>query len=221
MKAFNFEEAQKFELDWHKDYIPEVYEEEYNQWQERLSKKKFTFYGNWFSHGYDEFIEHIKDKKALEVGCGSLPRLKEFPHIETRIVIDPLAEEFKKIEEDLFGSSFFVGLTIYNQIAEDVISELMGAIDGVILCCNAIDHAEDPLMILEVMSDYAAKGCYLIFWSDIWHTDGGNVGHRSITRSKNIIRKLFEGLGWEWICDGPKIRELDIDVEYGAVFKKK
>jgi len=56
-----------------------------------------------------------------------------------------------------------------------------------------IDHCEDPLKILHNIPEYAAPGCYLYFWCDIWHLTGLDEGHHNITHSEAMMEKIFQG----------------------------
>lgn len=218
--GFNFTEAQKYELEWQKNYILDTFTSEKKEWEQRRQEKNFNcFHRHFFKDHNQDFVDFIQDRSILEVGCGSFPLIKEAYGVREKMVIDPLANEYKKIQEENFGDSFFYDTKIYSQQAEIFIPELEYKIDGAIICRNAIDHAEDPLMILQVMTRYASDGCYLLFWSDIWHHDGGNEGHRSITKSKDVMDALFNGLGWRKISDAPRVRQHEVYVEYGGLFR--
>src|SRR5262249_61922187 len=81
--------------------------------------------------------------------------------------------------------------------AEQIVEPLRGLVDGCIVSRNALDHMADPLAALEAIGAYAAPGCYLLLWCDIWHADGGDVGHRNITRSPSGLDRMLGGLGFE------------------------
>jgi len=224
---FDHKEAQSFELKWQKGYIKENFEKEY---QELSDRKKEILHGYYYKHFIsdndlsDKFLNHAIDKKVIELGCGSFPQLKEAWNIPDRIVIDPLADEYHNFQMDLFNVSFFDGLKIYSKNAEIVIPELLNSVDGFILCRNMLDHSENPYAILETISKYAIKGCYLCLWSDIWHYDGGNVGHKCITKDGNIIINFLDNLGFEFVDKTPKVRSGETEnyfIEFGGVFIKK
>jgi hypothetical protein len=80
---------------------------------------------------------------------------------------------------------------------------------------------EDPLAALEAIGEYAASGCYLLLWSDIWHRDGGDVGHRNITMNPAVLDKLLGGLGFEVVQNGAGLRDPEQHVEYSRLARKR
>jgi hypothetical protein len=157
---------------------------------------------------------------SIEIGCGSYPDTNYLWSIKDRRVIDPLAERYKVFEEETFKKSFFEGFKIYNQQAEDRIDELVGAVDGMIFCRNALDHTADPLSILENISDYAMSGCYLLLYTDLWHFSPTGDAHRCITKSVNVFDKLLKALGFRVVVYTKPHRESNF-IEYGAVLIKE
>ena len=71
------------------------------------------------------------------------------------------------------------------------------------------------------ISEYAAKGCYFFFWSDLWHKEGNDEGHRNITKSPWVIEWLIEALGFEFIHGVKDQHDNDDYIEHGGVFKKR
>ena len=223
--AFDFNQAQIHELSYHVRYIKNHFPDEWEALERRKLTGDIDFDVNDYFEGNQEqfeiFLNHIEGKKSLEIGCGCIPDTKEFYKVKDRIVLDPLADNYKKVEEMYFNRSFFEGYTIYNQKAEERIDELVGKVDGMIYFQNALDHTDDPLSILDNVSEYAMPGCYLIFFSDIWHIIPPNAGHRSITRSVPIMDKLFRGMGFRKVFTRKPIRDASKWIEYGAVFIKE
>ena len=113
-------------------------------------------------------------------------------------------------------SNGFEALDLVRKLRPD----LIGQIDGCIICQNALDHCEDPLAILSNLGQYAKAGCYLLFWSDIWHIAPPDEGHRNITRSQDVMDSLFSGLGFEIVRRGLPIRSDNSTIEYGIVARK-
>jgi hypothetical protein len=178
---------------------------------------------HWF--GGDEtffanFIGHLRDRRSLEIGSGPFGFLAFAPWIKSRTIIDPLIDKYGAEQLRLFGRTFFEDVETCNQTAEKRRPDLVGAIDGCIICQNALDHSEDPLAILFNLGQYAKPGCYLLFWSDIWHLGPPDEGHRNITRSREAMDTLFSGLGFEIVRRGAPIRNDNSTIEYGIVARK-
>jgi hypothetical protein len=139
-----------------------------------------------------------------------------------RIVIDPLIEQYRSYQLRRFGETVWTeDIEAHACSAESVIAELRGAIDGSIICRNALDHTEDPMSVLAAVSQYAAPGCYLLLWTDIWHLRGLTIGHRNITRSAAAMDALLAGLGFDVVQTGASIRSADQFVEYGRLARKR
>lgn len=215
---FKFTEAQKYELAWQKQYIISTLGEEYKKW---LIDRYWweNHLASWFKDP-DEFISYTRNKIGIDVGCGSVPILRYQCGLGQRFVIDPLAEEYKKIQTQLWGGSFFDELTIIAKPAEEYISEFLMTVDGVIHFRNALDHAEDPLQILFNLSEYAASGCYLLLWTDLWHNETPDEGHKNITKSTGAMDALLRGLGWQFQNMIAPQREESVSLEYGGVWRK-
>ena len=221
----DYKKAQEFELNWQKEYIKENFRKEFDEFIRRKETKEHGLDSRHFFNAnknlFNEYLEHIKDKKLLEIGCGSFPMAKEAWQIKDRNVIDPLASEYNKFQINSFGLSFFDNIKIYPYTAEEEILEFNNNVDGVIIFRNALDHSEDPLALLYRISQYAMSGCYLLFWSDIWHNDGGNEGHANITRSKEALSSFLNGLGFDKLIASNSVRNSDMFIEYGGVFRKR
>ena len=218
MSEFNFNIAQKHELEWQAKYIRTVLPPFYKEWKENKDKPILT---SWFTDGEDIFLSHINGKSGMDIGCGSIPALRASHGLSRRIVVDPLADEYRKIQEAEFGGSFFEGLTIEPKPAEEKLSQYVNAIDGVIIFRNAMDHSEDPLRILFNISIYAMRGCYLLFWSDLWHNLGTDSGHKNITRCPDAIYALLNGLGFRQVRGIGSQHNDDTHIEYGGIFIKE
>jgi hypothetical protein len=178
---------------------------------------------HWF--GADEafftsFIDHLRNRRSLEIGSGPFGFLAFAPWIKSRTVIDPLIDKYRDEQLRLFGRTLFADVDTLALTAETLVQGLVGQIDGCIICQNALDHCEDPLAILSNLSRYAKAGCYLLFWSDIWHIAPPDEGHHNITRSRDAMDSLFSGLGFEIVKRGSPIRTDGSTVEYGIVGRK-
>lgn len=178
---------------------------------------------HWF--GGDEtffatFIDHLRDRRSLEIGSGPFGFLAFAPWIKSRTIIDPLIEKYRAEQLRLFGRTFFVDVDIHSQSAEIHRPDLVNQIDGCIICQNALDHCEDPLAILFNIGHYAKAGCYLLFWSDIWHIAPPDEGHHNITRSQGAMDAIFSGLNFEIVRRGTPLRADNSTIEYGIVARK-
>jgi hypothetical protein len=141
--------------------------------------------------------------------------------IADRVIIDPLVDEYRRLQLEINNSTLFTSdIATYALPAEQQIDELVGAVTGVIVCRNALDHCEDPLAVLELISRYAAGGCYLLMWTDIWHLSGLDEGHRNITKSEAAMTGVLQGLGFTILRKCRKIRDPTHCIEYGCIARK-
>ena len=76
-------------------------------------------------------------------------------------------------------------------------------------------------MILQRISEYAAKGCYVLFWSDIWHLMGEDGMHRNITKSQHAMASIFAGMGFRLVHLSQPIRDPKELLEFGAIYIKE
>lgn len=218
MNNFDFTKAQTHELGWQTEYIKTVLPPEYLAWKDN---KNVPVLCSWLPPALrDEFLRDVNGKVGMDIGCGSIPMLRHSHGLGERIAIDPLALHYKHIQSKLWGGSFFDDLLVVNMKIEDFLPSYVGHADGLIVFRNALDHLEDPLLALRNISLYAHRGCYLFFWSDIWHLLGTDSGHRNITRSKDAIDALLRGLGFECIATIPSQHDNDNYIEFGGVFRK-
>jgi len=168
------------------------------------------------------FVEHVRDRVNLEIGAGPFGYLAPCYWMKRRIVIDPLVDKYRAYQLKRFGKTFWTAdIETHAVPAEQIVEALRGAVDGCIVSRNALDHMEDPLTALEAIGAYAAPGCYLLLWSDIWHRGGGDVGHRNITRSAGVMDKILDGLGFDMIRTGINLHDSDERVDYGRLARKR
>jgi len=193
-RGFNHEKAQKYEILHSERWVNENYDTLYDD----LGKAKRTgtlwpgpgglfvkeFFDGSFSK-WQEFAEYIMGKTCIEIGSGPLPALCVWYWAGDKIVIDPLINEYKRLTTKNGRQSWFSDdMTLYPSCAEHYVSAFAGIADGVIVCRNALDHCEKPALILDNISKYAAPGCQLLLWSDLWHLDGHDEGHTNITKDR-------------------------------------
>ena len=86
------------------------------------------------------------------------------PWIEKRTIIDPLAEQYKAAQTRVAGGTLLADIiAIYTTPAEQTIAALIGSIDSVIVCQNAIHHYEDPLAVLSNIATMRRKDAISCF----------------------------------------------------------
>lgn len=170
---------------------------------------------------YKSFSDSIQDKRCLEIGSGPIGALGLMPWINKRIIIDPLLNEFKKFQLNYFGKTFFTDdIEAHSQNAELFIPHLEHSIDGFIITRNALDHCEDPWVILENISRYARSGCRLLLWTDLWHMDCVGNEHRNIIKDRSIFEKKLIELGFRIDNTFSDVRADKSTIEYGCVATK-
>lgn len=232
LKGFNHELAQKGELDYWKEYVQsdiflgDVLSHE--NWQERIHPFAFPqFTGSrlrYFFNNIDDFrmfCKNIQDKQCLEIGSGAAGDLTVMSWFKKRIFIDPLIDEYRKLQVRKFGRTVFSqNVEAYSQEAEICIPSLENSVDGFILCVNTLDHCENPWLVLRNIGKYAAKGCKLLLWTDIWHLSGLNKEHRNITKDKKAFTKGLEQLGFGIDRLLADIRNDSSVIEFGCIATK-
>jgi hypothetical protein len=104
--------------------------------------------------------------------------------------------------------------------AEGIQQELIGTVDGFITTRNALDHCQDWLAVVNAISEYAAPGCWLLIWTDLWHLEGHDEGHHNITKSVDAMDKLLKGMGFQILKHGQLIRKPNEFLEWGRLAKR-
>ena len=162
----------------------------------------------------EELVEHSADKTCLEVGPAVRTALTGLP-AKQFIIVEPMADQF--------GDTLYLppNSVLHAQPGEEALPQYFGQIDGVICDRNCIDHAEDPLWLLDRICNCAAPGCWLMHWSDIWHYPDADSGHRNITENPKDIRdfiayRKFE-IVYEFTSRFPDYSHL---MDYGCLARK-
>ncbi len=153
---------------------------------------------------WEEFAQWLDGKALLDVGSGPVPTPSVWQWPARRYVIDPLAAEYDRVVRQLFGRSWFEGVTLFPEAAEHNVVDLNGKIDGAVYCRNCLDHCAEPYLVLSNLARYAAPGSALLLWTDLFHLDGPDAGHSNITKDKNGFRRLIENLGFKIIRESPE-----------------
>lgn len=202
------------------------FEKVFESWE--LEKERGSLWQSpriWFAGNealWNDFVDHVKERKCLEIGSGPFGYLAPCYWIEDRVIVDPLINHYRDFQLRHFGKTFFVDeIKTHALVAEVTLNELVGQVDGFIVCQNTLDHCEDPLAILDNISSYACPGAYLLFSSDLWHLRGTDEGHRNITRSVPLMDRLLQAMGFEILVSDIKFRNSPDYLEYGRVARKK
>jgi hypothetical protein len=195
---FDHVAAQKYELNhsrmWLKDNFKRLYPDITDKARQRavVSEEFFTDRESW-----EKFISHIEGKTCLEIGSGPAGALTRWFWAGKRVIVDPLANQYKQLSLEMFGKSWFTDdMELVSAPAEDIIPALVGKVDGVIVCRNALDHCARPMDVLATFEKYAVPGCYLLLWSDLWHLHGHNEGHTNITQDVEAFKADIAKLGF-------------------------
>jgi hypothetical protein len=225
--GFNHRSAQQYEMLSARGTVRRTFPEVFSSWERERAQGSLwqSAHDEWFLGNvglWATFVEHVRERKNLEIGSGPFGYLAPCYWMKRRIVIDPLIDEYRAYQLKRFGKTLWTNdIETYAVPAEQAVVELRGAIDGCIVSRNALDHMEDPLAAIEMIAAYAASGCYLLLSTDIWHMDGGDVGHRNITRSSVVLDKMLNGLGFDILQNGVGVRGSDQYIEYGRLARKR
>lgn len=205
--GFSWRAAQEYELGHSRRWISDNFESLFGRMQtagdtgerwpgpHRLVMKEF-FAGDL--EEWREFAEHISGRTCLEVDAGPRGALAIWWWARRRIVIDPLVEEYKRLCLSMFGKSWYgEEIELYASPVENFIKELAHTIDGAIICRNTLGHREDPMAVLQSISDYAAPGCVLLLWTDLRHPKGRDAGHRNITKDSAGFERVVITRGFD------------------------
>jgi len=168
----------------------------------------------------DNFVGNMTGKNCLEVGPCCSTVLANWWFIKNRYIIEPLLSKIKEYQTARFGYTLFDETINYACPAEILITELIGKIDGAIICRNCIDHTPNWPFVLNNMVSYMAPGATLLIWNDIYHLDGVDEGHYDITDNienyKSLLSNLGLIIGYEFSYDVNKRRALN----YGCIAQK-
>ncbi len=152
------------------------------------------------------FVADMAGKVVLEVGGGPAPLTTILTRrLRALHLIDPLVDRYDDFIQRTFGHSWRApNVTLRAANAEERIPELVGRVDGAIVCRNCLDHTEQPARILENLAAYAAPGCILLLWTDLVHLDGHDEGHHDIARDPAEFERTLQGLGFRIVRRTPE-----------------
>lgn len=193
-KKFNHTKAQEYEFKHSSNYINSDgdFNKIFSNYKKIIKEgnRSITAYNRvsftGFFNSYEDFVSFsltMENKNCLEIGSGPYGILNFMPWIKKRFIIESLAEEYKQDQISTFGNTLFSDdIFIYSQKAEILEKPLISKIDGCIICRNMLDHCEWPYNVLENISQYAVSGSKLFLWTDLWHFNDLDSGHRNITK---------------------------------------
>jgi len=230
-RIFNFPEnwdhatAQRYEIAAARGFVLEAFPRNYAHWEAQPADFIYYSVDDQFFCGdtelFAQFKRHIPNRRCLEIGSGPFGHLGQSKGLRNRVIVDPLIDAYRDIELREFGKTFFTpDIQTHAVSAETRIESLLDSIDGLIVCRNCLDHCDDPLLVLQNISDYAATGCWVFLWSDIWHLHEPDAGHRNITRSPRVMETILNGLRLPIVRMGRAIGNPVDCVEFGCISRK-
>lgn len=226
--VFDHNKAKKYELNSSKQWIDASYPSFIKEINEikNFNTIKPHYLDLFFNYNLDvwnRFVRSVRTKNCMEISsgpCGVFPFWQNW--IEgSKIIIDPLINAYYE-EVSLKGQNWFDQSIVRCAVeAEEFLDEYNNKIDGFILFRNGLDHCSNPYLVLENIGKYAASGCMFLFWSDIWHLEPPDEGHRQITQDSEEFEKFILNGGFELVRRTPPVRPEGMTIEYGGVFIKK
>lgn len=229
LSPFNHRKAQKYELRSSREFLEEHFRKMYKVY-ERHQHQTASEFGKYLEK--DEFFrdskkaaqtvaKHVNGKTCLEIGPGPYGELLNWTLAKRRIIIDPLLDDYIRLSKEMYGKTWYTGkLELFSQVAEDMIPEYDHAVDGMIICRNALDHCADPLKVLTNLGRYATSGCYLLLWTDLWHIHGTDDGHRHIMKDPKKFKQLVEDMGFVIEYEFDDLRKNGATIDYGCRARK-
>jgi hypothetical protein len=167
---------------------------------------------------WDAFVEHMKGKNCLDVGPCIASPWRRFDIASTRYAVEPLFTEVDAWQRKNLHSSLFENINTFSSPAEELVEELVGKIDGAILCRNMLDHTPQWPFVMANMAKYAKSGCKLLLWTDLDHGEGGDEGHFTITTHVAHFKLLVETLGFRIISENKDANRLSLN--WGCLAEK-
>jgi hypothetical protein len=226
VQTFDHTKAQKYEIDHNAVTIRETFKDVYEavDAEKRRDGLWQSAHDMWLQGDealWSKISEQMRKGKCVEIGSGPYGYLAPCYWIKDRVIIDPLVDRYREVQLDVLGKTFFdEAVWALNITAETRVPELVGKVDGAIICQNALDHCEDPLAVMMRIHEYAMPGCYLLLSTDLWHHVGLDDGHQNITREEGIMDALIRGLGFEIVNHGAKFRDPKEYASYVVLARK-
>lgn len=145
---------------------------------------------------FESFLSHIAGRACLDVGPCVASQIAGWDVARVRYAIEPLLEPILAWQRAKLGGSAYEGIRGFAKPAEELIGELVAAIDGAIVCRNMLDHTPRWPFVLSNIASYAKPGCKLLLWTDLDHRGTADEGHYDITSDTGALKRLLQQLGF-------------------------
>lgn len=129
-------------------------------------------------------------KDMLDIGCGIATGLHFFPEASSRLGVDPLANEYKQLYE------YPSNINIEAGHAEGL--DVINGVYDLVLCTNVLDHADDPVTVMDEIRRVMACNGRLFFMVEVFGEDRNrDAGHPHSLRHEQV-HSLLRGFWPEW-----------------------
>jgi len=145
---------------------------------------------------FERFLTHIPGRACVDIGPCVASQIAGWDVARVRYAIEPLLDPIVDWQKANLGGSAYEGMVGFARPAEKLVGELVGKIDGAIVCRNMLDHTPHWPFVLSNIASYAAPGCKLLLWTDIDHRGTDDEGHYDITSDASAFKRLVEQLGF-------------------------
>jgi hypothetical protein len=123
--VFNHTDAQRYELEHNAATIRENHERLIVEWNTEKSRGGLwqSEANQWFEGDtslWQRYVDHIRQRRSLEVGSGPVGYLSPCYWIVDRVIIEPLADEYRARQIAINGKTFFTpDIKAYTKPAEE------------------------------------------------------------------------------------------------------
>lgn len=175
------------------------------------------------------YQSNVIGKTCMDVGCGMDGLVPFWRDASRKILIDPLINEYSFAINEYMNSRKIGGI---NWIKDNELypfpayapqlDHLVGAVDGVLVFRNAMDHdSGKQSLLLERVLSFASSGCLLFFWTELTHLHL-DPGHHDSELSKEEILNMLTSLKFNILrhvtpVHGPRYKP---GIDFGCVAKK-
>lgn len=110
-------------------------------------------------------IEYWKDKTIVEFGPGPAG-VVEYIEAKTRIAIEPLIDNYRKVFPHLKDSS-----VVYHSCAAEDANVIADEIADLSICFNVLDHTYDPKKVIEHLTRISKKNAVILFQLNVFGSE--------------------------------------------------